>query len=99
MATRQFSATTMTTIAITNQYTTSKIEGSKKQVINRLRDIALEKRKQFRELYNIPLGVHRANTSKNEIVNVASFEINRMGIKELMAILNYGVEKYTIIAE
>lgn len=86
----------MTTVTITNQYTTSKIEGSRKEVLNTLRNIALEKRRQFRDLYNMPLNVHRTHTNRNEIVNVASFEINNMPLPKLVNILNYGIEKYKI---
>lgn len=89
----------MTTITVKNQYTTSTIEGTRKEVLEVLRGISLEKRRQFRELYNIPLNVHRANTERNEIVNVASFEIKKMSLEKLVELLNYGVEKYTITNE
>jgi hypothetical protein len=76
-------------------------EGTRKEVLNYLRNEALTIReqsratmpKEFRNVHAI-LGEHKHPA---EIVNLASFKIKQMGIKQLLPLMNaHGVFNYSI---
>lgn len=74
------------------------IEGNKKMILAYLRDEALTMREDSRQVMKCRPTVHALHIKKHtsKIVNLASFAIKKMGIDQLLPLMNvHGVMKYT----
>lgn len=89
------------TVTTTGQYQSSltTFTGTKKQVLNYLRDLAVNFRRQSREAKKLPNSVHSidVNLHPSKLVTMASFKIKTLGIQESISLLNnHGVLSFSI---
>jgi hypothetical protein len=92
----------MATLHTTGEYSTSnstmKFAG-KKQLLAYLRSEARRLRTNSRSMRKLPLTVHAisAHLHPSKLVTMASFELQKLGVQELVTLLNYhGVIKYNV---
>jgi hypothetical protein len=91
----------MKTLKITkqSQYSTSTLEGSKKEVLSFLRTEAKEKRRGSRQAHKLSDSVHSLpfDAHCSELVTMAAFNLNNCRVERLIALLNgHGVTKYSV---
>lgn len=91
----------MKTLTITGQYASSNeiITGSKRLVLLELRYKALKMRKDSRATIKLFKNVHSLpkNTHQSELVNMASYDLNKLGIDQLLPLMNaHGVLKFNV---
>lgn len=89
------------TVTITGQYTSSNttFTGTKKQVLNFLRDEARRMRRESRTLRHLPDNVHSINENlhSSKLVTMASFQLNNICLEGLLELINnHGVLRYTV---
>ena len=89
------------TLTTTGQYAAinSTFTGTKKQVLNHLRDEARRMRRESRTSRHLPDNVHAIdeNLHPSKLVTMASFRLNSLGIDSLLELMNnHGVIKYTV---
>lgn len=87
------------TITTTGQYSASDstFTGTKKQVINYLRDEARRMRRESRTSKHLEDSVHAISESlhSSKLVAMASFKLNNLNIEALLELMNnHGVIKY-----
>lgn len=86
-------------ILIDNQYSTSKFEGTKKEVLSFLRNEAYTKRRESRQLKGLPDNVMSIDEGlhNSKLVTMASFKINSLDVNCLIKLLNsHGVVKFKV---
>ena len=91
----------MKTLKISGQYQSSNatVKGSKKTILNFLRDEARKLRRDSRKRHNLDNSVMSIdeNLHKSKLVTIASFELNNLGTENLCELLNnHGVKKYEV---
>jgi hypothetical protein len=89
------------TVTVTGQYVASNytFTGTKKQVINYLRDEARRMRRESRTSRHLEDSVHAIDDDlhPSKLITMASFKLNNLGIDCLLDLINnHGVIKYTV---
>lgn len=84
-----------------NQYGLSEIiKGTRKQVLQKLRMQASEKRMSSRKVHGLETSIAPLlrNQHSSELVCIASYELDKLSLNKLIELLSsHGVEKYKLV--